>query len=544
MAPDKKIINAMSSIDAAAWADVNCIKLQKGKWSFEDRPYLVEPMQARLRKAPRRRCFMKGTQGGFSEMQVNETLWGLIHGYYSRGVLYLFPTTDDVREFSKARFGPLISANPTAIGQYVKDTDTASLKRVGDSFLYLRGAMLSTHMEVGGKESSKLRSISVDKVVFDELDLMDNDVIGKAQGRMGDSDIKEEVYISNPTTPDRGIATVWKQSDQRHWHRWCEHCGEWTCAELEFPACVKCDKDGRGYIACKKCGKELGIHASGEWVPAEREHSDYMWGYRWSQLTSPSNDPCELLQQYNDPPDGNLADVVRLRLGLPFVYAEDKLNVGQVLACCGNQPQLDSHKGPCAMGVDVRKHKNVVIGIRTGRERFKILRVARLESWNDIMAMAQRFNVRSAVVDIRPYEDSAREFQKNAKFKTWLCEYSESTPVGTQYHDKTGIVKVNRTEILDATHRLVASEGMLEIPANCPEVKQFAIECCSIAKIEEQHKRTKQTIFRYHNLDNAPDDYRHALNYFYLAASGGKVAVVGQARGHRQTHAINDYVRC
>src|SRR5512146_2812971 len=213
-------IKDMAVVDAAIWADLNQVKLQKGCWSFEGRRYLLEPMQwplrARRGEAPRRKCEMKATQGGYSELEVNESLHGLIHGHYPRGVLYLFPTTDDVREFSKARFGPLITANPSAIGKYVKDTDTTSLKKVGDSFLYLRGAMLSQHLEVEAHESAKLRSISVDKVVFDEYDLMDPDVAEKAKGRMGDSSVKAEVYISNPTLPDFGIATLFAQSDQRH----------------------------------------------------------------------------------------------------------------------------------------------------------------------------------------------------------------------------------------------------------------------------------------------------------------------------------------
>jgi len=313
----------IAGTDAAYWATLNRIKLQKGVWSFDDRPYLVEPMQARLMDAPRRRCFMKATQGGFTEQQVCETLWGLRYGYYKRGVLYLFPTTDDVREFSKARFGPLIKANPLAIGQFVQDTDTAALKRVGDAFLYLRGGTLSTHLEVDARESTKLRGISVDKVVYDELDLMDPDVMTKAQGRMGDSDVREEVYISNPTLPDFGIAAVFARSDQRHWFRRCG-CGEWTCAELEFPNLIGKDEAGKGYIACKKCGKAVGI-SPGEWVAQEPSKSDYMWGYRWSQLSSAQNDPAEILEQYENPPNDNRADIVRLRLGLPFVSAEDKL---------------------------------------------------------------------------------------------------------------------------------------------------------------------------------------------------------------------------
>lgn len=553
----------MAATDPLYWANLNKIKLQKGVWDIEKRPYLVEPMQLPvLRKlgiAPARSCEMKGTQGGYSEKEINKTLWGLIYGYYPGGVLYLFPTTDDMREFSKSRFGPLIDANPTAIGQFVKDTDTANLKRVGDSFLFLRGATLSQHMEIGGeKESGKLRGITVDKVVYDELDLMDPDVIGKAQGRMGDSTVSEEVYISNPTTPDRGIATMFQKSDQRHWFRKCTHCSPvppngsnwewyakyWTCAEIEFPDLVKVDGNGKGYIACKRCGKPVGL-SPGKWVPQKPENSTSMWGYRWSQLTSPVRDPYEILLAYGDPPDGNIGDVMRLKLGLPYVSAQDRLTAAQVLACCGTQIQANNHAGPCAMGVDIRRHKNVIIGIRSGSDRYTILRVARVETMDEVADMARRFNVRSAVLDVRPYTDEVRDFQKKAKFKCWLCEYLDSSPLGTQYNEQTGIVKVNRTEIFDATHRLVTTEGRLIIPALCPEVKQFAIECSAVARIEETNRRTKSLVFRYVTLDNAPDDYPNALNYFYLAASGHKIAVAGNGeRRERQSHAKNEYQRC
>jgi hypothetical protein len=416
-------------------------------------------------------------------------------------------------------------------------------------------------LEVDAKESTRLKSIPTDKIVFDEMDVMERDATRKALERMGASTVREEAYLSNPVLPSSGIAAVYEDSDQRHWWRACPKCGQqppkgsdwewfsdtingWTSAEVSFPEQVCLDDSGKGYIACRRCGGKLGL-APGLWVPKRPEKSGEMWGYRWSQLTSPTHDPYhDVLAAYDDPPDGNRGDVVRLKLGLPFVSAEDKLTVAQVLSCCGGQPQLNGHEGPCAMGVDVRKHKNVIIGVRSGRDRYQILRVARLENWDDILQMANRFHVKSCVVDIRPYEDAAREFQKKARFKTWLCEYSETTPVGTIYNERTGIVKPNRTEILDATHRLIASERQLELPSVCPEVKQFARECASIAKVKEINKRTQQGIFRYRKLGTTPDDYRHALVYFYLAASGGKVGVVGdKMRPQRPSHAFNDYCR-
>lgn len=533
--------NDLAAVDAAYWAELRRIKLQKGYWSFEKRQYLREPMQATVR----RMCYMKGTQGGWTELEINKSLHGMIFRRYSRGVLYLFPTTDDIRDFSKARFGPLISANPKTIGRYVQNTDTASLKRVHDAFLYLRGGTLSRHIEADARESAKLRGISVDRCVFDEVDLMDQDAVAKARGRMGDSEVKEEVYISNPTIPDYGIAAVFEKSDQRHWFRKCS-CGEFTCAELEFPACVKYGKDGTGYIACKKCGREV-LPDPGEWVVSDREKSAYMHGYRWSQLSSYQNDPGEILSEYTDPPDGNLADVVRLRLGLPYVAAEDRLTKAEVLACCSHYGQLNSHKGPCAMGVDCQKPKRVVIGIRSGMDQYTVLRTLPYpdSNWNGLIDLIKRFNIKSAVIDIRPYEDSAREFQKKAAkhgCRTFLCEYSESTPLGSMYNVKTGICKVNRTEVLDSTHRIVTTPGQLLLPRNdSPEIKEFAEQMCATAKVLETNKRTRQNVYRYRKIGK--DDYRHAFNYFILAASGGKVAISSENRQPRQTHAINNYAR-
>jgi len=69
------------------------------------------------------------------------------------------------------------------------------------------------------KESGKLRGVPVDRVVFDEVELMNPSAIAKALQRMGDSETKHEVYISNPGLPDHGIDLIWQQSDQRFWYR-------------------------------------------------------------------------------------------------------------------------------------------------------------------------------------------------------------------------------------------------------------------------------------------------------------------------------------
>ncbi len=540
----------IAQTDAAYWAVSRKIRLQSGFFSFKDHEFQMEPMQLCVR----RKCYMKGTQLGMTEIEVLACFHGLIMKRYSQGVLYLFPTTDNVHEFSKSRLNTLISSNRESIGKYVKPygkgTDTASLKKVGDAFFFLRGARLSQTVEgdVDAKESTQMRSIPIDKGVLDELDLMPDQIILKVRGRMGHSLIKEEVYLSNPTLPGFGIDKLFQESDQRHWHRRCG-CGEWVCAELTFPDCVKERADGTGYIGCPKCGEDVGptSHTKAQWVPAypgkspRGEHDPTnIAGYRLSQLMSIFNDPVEILNDFLDPPQGNLGDVYKLRLGLPYVATEDKLSIGVVLDCCGTEVMPKYYTfGQCAMGVDVGKTKHVVIGIRTGDERFEIITVARLSDWNDIHDIAKKFNVKSAVIDIRPYEDAARQFQKAEPYRVFLCEYSENSTIGTQYRDDSGIVKTNRTEIFDATHRIIAGKKIV-LPRECTEVNTFAKQCCATAKVLETNKRTGLSIYRYRKMGD--EHYRNALNYFYLAASGGKISQTSQYKGrNRPKRTINEH---
>ena len=385
----------------AYWATVaNKIKLQKEDFSFIGREYLLEPMSSTFR----RMCYMKGTQGGGSTVEILKSYHGMIFGRLPTGVLYLFPTADDVYDYSRAIVAPLVSANPHVLGKWIKkikgvsNSESASLKTVNGANLYMRGAGLTKIVE-GEGVSTKLQGIPVDRVVFDEIEQMNRGVIRKAIERMGNSSVKEEIYIGNPGVPGRGIDELFsgtkevRGSDQRHWFRKCLHCGKeppsgadwfwfsdysngWTCAEEAFPGCVRRLSDGTGYIRCMKCDKEVFVR-DGKWVPKEKENTDYMHGYRWSQLTSPNNNPAEILDAYNNP-QGNITDVYRLKLGQAYVDRESRLTIAQVMSRCGHDLMNDHDPGPCSFGLDVGKIKHLVIGKRVGTKSYEIVKVCLL----------------------------------------------------------------------------------------------------------------------------------------------------------------------
>ena len=179
-----------------------------------------------------------------------------------------------------------------------------------------------------------------------------------------------------------------------------------------------------------------------------------------------------------------------------------------------------------------------IIGIKTGRDKYGIIKTAQLSNWSDIHDLARKFNVKSAVIDIRPYEDAARQFQNQESYKIYLCEYKENTPQGTIYNNNTGIVAVARTEIFDATHRMVTTAGQLTLPRRSPSMEEFAKQLCATAKVLETNKKTKLSVYRYKKLGD--EHFRNALNYFILAAKGHRLA---KAAGFRKKRQLNAQIR-
>jgi hypothetical protein len=288
-----------------------------------------------------------------------------------------------------------------------------------------------------------------------------------------------------------------------------------------------------------KCGKPVPFYAgpgTGEWV-AKRPDVKDLEGRLWSQLTSAYNDPADILKEFNDPANANIADTYRLRLGRPYMPKEDQLTEAQVYRCCGPGLMQQQHVGPCAMGVDIGREFHIVIGVRTGKDTFEIVRLARIpcqasavtmdSAFRAVHDIARHFNVRSACLDLRPYEHQVREFAAAEPYRMILCEYTENALMGNTIDDKKGVMKSYRTGLLDTTHELI-TERRVTLPARCPEVEKLAEHAAGMAKILEKNKKTGVSVYRYVGPED--DHYRHALGYFWLAASEGRVAKVGGAR--------------
>lgn len=529
----EQMMRIAQELDCFTWVTQNQLQLGSGPYELVGHEYQVGWLQ----ESAIEQCFIKGAQIGATECLVLRTMHGLIMGRYNQGALYLFPTRDDVGDFSKSRFDPLIDINPF-IGAFVTNTDAQNIKQVGSGHLYLRGARSTKNIKGSKKSSSQLKSIAVDRVVFDEMDEIEPEMVELAKERVSHSRVKELVYLGTPTIPDYGIDAKYQKSDQRVWMIVCEHCGKETCLDLEFPNSLQRRTDGSVYRCCIHCKKEI-FPANGRWVAQYPDRSKDLVGWWISQLNSIFVSPKLILDLYEDPPNGDLSEVMNSKLGRAYIPAENRLHPNEVYACCGNDPILQKHEGPCCMGVDVGKVLHVVIAERSTKNALKVVKVTRVDNFEDLHDLARNFNVKSCVIDLRPEQRKVREFQKAENYSVFGCEYVETRTGLTHWDDKDKVIKCNRTEICDATHELVVETGRLELPRRSFEVEEFTKEMCNIAKTLEEDELSGAKAYRYKKL--GPDHYRHALNYCLLASE--RVGVVSDkflinrffGRRHRKT---------
>jgi len=460
-----------------------------------------------------RQVFMKGAQVGITSVVMLRTLYGLIAGRYRQGALYLFPSRVDVQDFARGRFNPLINDNES-VARFIQDTDSQTIKRIGKAMLYLRGARSTA--KIGGmkRTSSQLKSVPVDRLVFDEVDEMESAMIDLAKERLSHSSVKEEIYLSTPSVPDYGVDKLFQNSDQRYWFIRCGKCGNDTCLELEFPNCLEELSDGRVIRLCQRCRDNEIYPRDGRWVALYPDRAKDMVGWRISQLNSLFVDPGSILRLFRDPPGGNISEVYNSKLAQAHVSAENRLTVSEVLKLCGDKSIAESDSGPCYMGADVGKLIHCVIGKRHWNNDGQIVYVGAFPDWSHLDCLMKRFNVCRAVIDALPETRMAREFALRHKGKVYLCYYQEHQKGGYNWNEKVLTVAVNRTEALDASHSELA-QGEVILPRECETMHEFARHCANVARVLQSDPETGTS--RYVYLKTGDDHYRHAQSYECVA---------------------------
>ncbi len=538
---DPKLNEKMMSNDACYWAVRHGIRLMGNTiFTLENCSYMGDIM----RDDSRYIAVMKGTQARITTAFMLRAIHNLIYGIYPKGVIYYFPSRDSVEDFSKTRFTPLINDNP-CIKKHLRSTDSVFVKKVGKAFLSLKGATATKNIHGHKKDSMAVRSTPADEAILDEMDLFEDSIVNMIPDRLLDSKFKRERYLGSPTIPDFGIDHVFGQSDQKNPMVKCTACGSYTNMVDDFPAVIRYKRESTHeqytpYFACIKCGDEINP-LTNEFVAKYPDRD--MSGYHVPHLITPNCEVPLVVSRYREAQiDGSkMGTFYNSILGLPWIDVTDALRREDVFACCGNDAmRTDLSIKETAMGVDVGKaYHAIVIGEKVDEKRTKIVYMCRVKGFDAVHDIAKKYNVRSAVVDRRPYEEEFEKFQKSESYRVFGAEYKPKQRNFMQTDDKTGTYSVHKVQMFDKTHNWVKNRE-IELPRKCDEVIEFARQLCNCAKILETDENTGDITYKYITTGDKADHYRSALNYLWLAL-GDLTHYQGMGAPGFQTVGAGDY---
>ena len=477
---------------------------------------------------------MKGSQMGVSEYLIS---YGM-HGADQRDatVLYIFPTDTHVSDFSTGRIGPAIEASPyltsivvDAAGSQQRGADRVTLKRIRNRFLYLRGAKIAPD-----GRAPQLESIDADILIFDEFDEMDARAPHKARKRLDHSALAEERLASIPTYAGRGVHAEFLQSDQRHWHVRCEHCGKRQVLTIDHIVTGRDELDrpvrwhgypDRAWAACASCGKKLDHLAAGEWIAAEPGKS--IAGFHVPKLFSPAVTLLDVVKRLLNIDESARRETITHDLALPYTPRGGALT-GDLLDACRREYELQpSQADACVMGIDVGSLLHVVIrgqpDAETGErpQRF----VGQIGAWDELDRLMNLYQVKVAVIDGMPETTKAREFQaRHPPGHVWLAYYvaqkSSTRAVEPWAWDALkGVVDLDRTRTLDEMYAGLLT-GKLTLPARARDIPDY------YAHLKASVRVIDGGVARY--VESGPDHYCHAENYCTVASHAPPALSQGQ----------------
>lgn len=512
---------------------------------FKAHPYLVG-----LYKLDAQRVVVsKAAQLGVSEYAISYA----IHAADQRkaNVLYIFPSDRTISDFSAARIAPAIEASAylkTIVENRTggrRGVDQTQLKRIRNRYLYLRGGMVKPD-----GRAPQLKSIDADVLIMDEFDEMDPRAPSIAVKRLGHSRIAEERLISTPSYPGMGVHAKFLESDQRHWFVVCPHCRQRQAMSmdqviiesdsLDRPVRWHGQGEGRVFVVCAKCGKEVDRLGPGEWVAQVPGQS--LVGFHMNKLFSPHVDLADLIANLQTTDETKRKEAYNQDWGLPYKPKGGGLD-DETLDACKRPYALAAIGGErCVMGVDVGKILNVVIrGPQHPETGERPLRYAgEVPSFDDLAHLIRRYRVKCCVIDANPETRKVREFQANQKpGLVWVCYYSlghqgMKTEEPLNWNDDDGRVDADRTRMMDETVSRFTEQANT-IPANAKTgIPNYYDQLKAPVRLTLARGGDGVQVARY--VETGADHYAHAEVYACIASMKAVVTLgnripQGKARG-------------
>jgi hypothetical protein len=362
---------------------------------------------------------LKSAQIGISEMSARLATARavLVNGF---STIYTLPAASAAQNFMKTRIDPIINSSPYLSELVSKDVDNSSVKRFGESYIYLKGAQVDR----------QAISVPADMIVMDEVDNSNQDVLTLFESRLIHSQYAMTVKLSTPTIPGYGIDLAYKQSRRHLNMAKCNHCGEWFYPDyfehvripgfsLELSQITKrhfADHSFKwtdAYVACPKCGLQADLSPTNrEWVVENPDENFPAAGYRVSPFDCPTIiKPSALVKASTE--YERMQDYYNQRLGIPMEDKETSLARTELDSCLISEYPgggfsyvfgLDMGM-TCWMTVAAVLPDNTLIIV-------KIIPIPLFSVIDDVPRIVREYKCRMGVIDHGPYTETVYRLQQ------------------------------------------------------------------------------------------------------------------------------------
>ena len=184
-------------------------------WSFHKHEFQIGIADS---TSPRT-VVLKASQLGVSELIVRIVL-ALLAKLPGRHAMYTLPDLQFAKKFAPTRFDPVIAASPRLQSLLAQDPNSTTVKKIGDSYLYIGGA------------HSERQSISVPAsiLVHDEVAYSNQEVLGTYSSRLGHLEEGQEIVFefSTPLLPETSIHKSFLQGTQEQYAVYHRSCSTWV----------------------------------------------------------------------------------------------------------------------------------------------------------------------------------------------------------------------------------------------------------------------------------------------------------------------------
>ena len=489
-----------------------------------------------------KQCVEKAAQLGFSQIMLSKVFWFCDYNIAgpSGKVIYTFPTFTDMCTYSAARIPPIINDStcitdedygydlsyedePTAYIQTMMDADSAKLKKIRDTFLFLKGTI--------GDNSAI--SIDSDWNLHDEVNFSNANVLNKYRSRLGaPTSLGWEYRFSTPTIPGYGVSKDFQESDQNWWYIKCPHCGKKY--RLDFDRNIVELAYGKGYIyKCHVCGKEITpeTRAKGFYVAEAPDVKD-LRGYHVDKMCNPNisaNDLVKSKEAYK-----RVADFYNFDLGLSYTEKTTALSreiLQELYTSLGATYTMSAFAkwtDEVTMGVDQGDTLWVEIAGTdpvTGKRKLLYAEKVDSSSYEDedafqrLPELITRYKVQTVVIDALPNKTSSRWLRNfyhkdGSRTKVYIAYYTNTRDGDINADDEKRVVNIDRTETFKWTFNRIHT-GEFAIPSGSDIMELWMDHMCNLKKesIEDEYTGDVKEMF----VKTGPDHFNHAHLYCEVA---------------------------